>query len=143
MIALKHFSLAGAMTILSPLLSFYYIFNSVLMFRISSEGEAPATWLGEKWSIINLKEAEFFAGWDLLDKCNDLFIVKSSDYFLLAAFFFSCMSLRLKFVRWQIWNKNDYVFSSSSLHSKAPANELWENLSMLNEETALDCWIYF
>lgn len=56
------------------------------MFRISSEGKTPAAWLSEKWNIISLKEAEFIS-WGLLDKCNDLFIVKSPEHFLLALFF--------------------------------------------------------
>lgn len=74
------------MAVLPSLLSVYYIFNSVLMFKISSDGKAPATWLHDKWNTISLKQVELI-WWDLLGKCNDLFIVESTKvYFSLATF---------------------------------------------------------
>lgn len=74
------------MAALPSLLSVYYIFNSELMFRISSDGKAPATWLHDKWNSIILKQAELI-WWDLLGKCNEPFIVKSpEDYCSLVNF---------------------------------------------------------
>lgn len=74
------------MAVLPSLLSVYYIFNSEPMFRVSSDGKTPATWLHDKWSTIILKQAELI-WWDLLDKCNESFIVKSPEvYFSLVTF---------------------------------------------------------
>ena len=74
------------MEVLPYLLLVYYIFNSQLMFRISSGGKAPATWLHDKWSTIILKQAELIS-WDLLGKCNEPFTAKSPEvYFSLVAF---------------------------------------------------------
>lgn len=74
------------MAVLPSLLSVYYIFNSELVLRISSDGKAPATWLHDKWNTIVLKQAEFI-WWDLLGKGNEPLTVKSPEvYFSLVTF---------------------------------------------------------